>query len=114
MKPVKQPPMGGLIISTLVSFWLIIVSIVLAFNAASFLGWVGAAAPFTLAGVILWRMERTIRHYQDYCLWLEEQHMAAAQEREEISMVFDAVLREHYRAHPEDFDIRELPGFEDL
>jgi len=94
MKPVKQPPTGGLIISALIVFWLIVVSIVMAFNATTFGGWLWALLPFAVAGLIIWRVERTIRHYQDYCLWLEEDRIAVAQERQEMSERFYEIERE--------------------
>ena len=95
MKPVNRPSPFGLGISVGLIFWLLAASVILTFNfTTSVWTWLACTIPFWLAVVMATRVFRTIRRYQDYCLWLEEQRIAAAQERQEMSERFSEIERE--------------------
>jgi len=105
MKPVNRPSPFGLGISVGLIFWLLTASVILAFNfATSVWTWLACTIPFWLAVAMATMVFRTVRHYQDYCLWLEEERLAAAAERQEMRERFEAVARDFGQLYDIDND----------
>lgn len=105
MKEVTRPHGFAMALLVVVIFWLLVFSAGLALEyARSVVTWLLCSIPFA-AAVLLWAyVYYRVRRYQMWCEWLEEQRMAAAQEREEMRERFEAVARDFGQLYDLDSD----------
>lgn len=105
MKEVTRPHGFGLALLLAAIFWLLMFSAILAFEyTVDVWSWLLCTIPFWCAVVLAAYVFYRIRRYQNYCEWLEEQHMLAAQEREEMRERFEAVARDFGQLYDLDSD----------